>query len=880
MREVRQGATAVIVLVLVALGGSTASAQAAGCPNHDAQLNYNCSRGPTYLIPGLTDLTGWKERSHYRNILVGDIDGDKVDEMVVRSVGGIQVFRWDRTSGQWTQVKVARRILSDAGVWGGRPYYDTIRLGDIDGDGRAELIARSPQGIIVFKYKASSRDVGDWQQVTTSGPMKDTDCWFPPGGGQHECENTFSSYYSTIQLTPLGREGSKPTMQLIGRTRYGLELWKWNGTGWDQKATLAAAADDGNATKSHWRDDPAYYSTILPLSTTDVLIQAARGMQVYRYDGSGWAPQGSLAPFPAPQPPSSYSTLQRFRGLAGGPVVLRRGQAGVQLWQWSGSSWTAIAKGTLPFSNAEGFTQPYYDRPIQAADIDGDGLDELLGRSSRGMYTYRFNPSTKTWSASISTNRPALADDPWSDPAYYTTIKTARLDPNKPTRSLLARGPTGVRTWHFDPRPGKNLWTRYQRYGFPPLPAKAYAAMNTLLGFVNSEIRDQYATNPSDDTVRRWQNLIQGTCTGASGPVPLQPTRFQSCTLPRSGVSAADWTTVANQIFAELYWEGPANDYFTVLSNIQKTLRGDQTGEFGSITADLKLDQAKNVAAPMVNYLELFEGIFDILAESPEAGELFGVTGAALGITDSASAALAAQPTQFDKTIAQLQATLATIQQEAEDAVTEHRRYVLGDWGLMRTVGRLQASTLWQLDPLAARSASRQGFARWVYSQYLPAIWDHWEVGNCYIPDGCAQQGKLMPYYATYFPDNTVSFHGLVPRQTPCGVVYCGWYSLESHNYKPTIDELVTPITRACTYDGTTDGNIWEFGTCTLGIDPSQLLRTDPGRPFKFRTYYCDYSVQSNDDRYCWKVQNQYGVSAASARGVRTRHRKRVLIPR
>ncbi len=109
------------------------------------------------------------------------------------------------------------------------------------------------------------------------------------------------------------------------------------------------AADDGNATKSHWHDDPAYYSTILPLGTTDVLIQAARGMQFYRYNSGGSAPQGSLAPFPAPQPPSSYSTLQRFRGLAGGPIVLRRGQAGLQLWQWSGSSWTAIAKARFHF---------------------------------------------------------------------------------------------------------------------------------------------------------------------------------------------------------------------------------------------------------------------------------------------------------------------------------------------------------------------------------------------------------------------------------------------------------------------------------------------------------------------------------------------------
>lgn len=181
------GGLLVLVLALLAgVGGSDAFAQApnSNCPDADRQQDYDCPDGPTYLIPGLTDLNGFKDRSHYRNILYGDLTGDKVDEMVVRSVGGVQVFRFDRAVGQWTQVKVTGRILADAGGWEAREYYDTIRLGDIDGDSRAELVARSGDGIIVLKYKATDQDHGEWQQLTTTGPMKDTDCWTPPEIGR------------------------------------------------------------------------------------------------------------------------------------------------------------------------------------------------------------------------------------------------------------------------------------------------------------------------------------------------------------------------------------------------------------------------------------------------------------------------------------------------------------------------------------------------------------------------------------------------------------------------------------------------------------------------------------------------------------------------
>jgi hypothetical protein len=248
--------TMLLTVVLIALLGPVESdARAQGdCPNRDnLTLAYNCSYGPSYQIPGLTDLTGWDEPAHYGNILVGDLNGDKADELVARGTGGLQVYRFDTTRGQWTQLHVTNPILSDRAGWGQRRYYDTIRLGDLDGDGGAELVARTAgsAGIQVYGFKETSQDSGTWTLLSKGpGPMADTTCfsngrcWGDDGRRYQDPSYNTTSYYSTIQLTELGRQGSAPAMQLIGRGADGLELYRWNGAGWDQLETLPNLSDN------------------------------------------------------------------------------------------------------------------------------------------------------------------------------------------------------------------------------------------------------------------------------------------------------------------------------------------------------------------------------------------------------------------------------------------------------------------------------------------------------------------------------------------------------------------------------------------------------------------------------------------------------------
>lgn len=873
-------------VLMLAGGGAPALAQGTGCPNaDDAARDYNCPLGPGYLIPGLTDLNGWNERAHYRNIFPGDLDADGIDELVVRGTGGVQVFRFDSGAGQWSQVKQTARILADIAGFGARPYYDSIRLGDIDGDGRAELVARGTEGIIVFKYTAKTPDEGAWTQVTTSGPMKDKDCF--PGqrypGGPAPCWGSDPSYYSTIQLTPLGGQGTTPSMQLMGRSGFGLELYKWNGSGWDKLATLDDLSDQkigrypiGPSPQGPYYTpkDDRYSSTILSWDTSTVVIRNAHGLQVYKLNGSSFAWQydpNDVQVFPDPRDASRYSTIQLFRGAgpSGGtnPVVLGRGTAGLQLYNWTGKTWTNLITdgGALPLSDKAGFNKPQYYGTIQAADVNGDGRDEALARGGSGMIVMPLTAAGNGWASPLSTGTPGLADDPWADPAYYTTIKTAKLGKGT-ARSLIARGPTGVRTWSFDASPGRNVWTRPKPYGLPQFSGdalKAYTAMNsTKVLNLQDGVRSLYAdpkADPNQIGMSMALQTLQANCATRSPQLPpYPPSQYASCPAP-SGTDVSDevWTSVTNQIMAELSWALRVVDYFNDLEAIQSTAFIDDSNQLFSIKDNLKLAQAANVTAE-VNYLELFEGILDILAVIPEVGEAFEITGAALGIADASTEGVDV-PTEFDHTAAEVETDLTAFKQNALAALSIHQHLILRDYGLMSTVGFLRAEGIWSLDKVAAASAHRQAFASWTYGQFLPSLWDSWTVEHCRIYWGCAQAGPMMKYWQAIGEDqdgyNEARFSGFVPRDPkPCGKIHCGWTSLEQQTgWDDTIATLSKPIPASCIYSPGKVG--WTFG-CPLGGVPDG----------DFRTFSCDYS----DPYECWNKQDQYGVTDVAAGGLGT----------
>jgi hypothetical protein len=116
----------------------------------DANQDYNSSTGPSYVLPGWGNLP-WAAPQYYTTIQLGDLDGDGKDELIGREGSGIAVHQFDPVSGQWQPVLAAdgtilRGPFSDKDGWDQPQYYLTIQLADIDGDRKKEGVSHPSNG--------------------------------------------------------------------------------------------------------------------------------------------------------------------------------------------------------------------------------------------------------------------------------------------------------------------------------------------------------------------------------------------------------------------------------------------------------------------------------------------------------------------------------------------------------------------------------------------------------------------------------------------------------------------------------------------------------------------------------------------------------------
>ena len=112
------------------------------------------------------------------------------------------------------------------------------------------------------------------------------------------------------------------------------------------------------------------------------------------------------------------------------------------------------------WTDAGGWTDPSQYSTIRLADVNGDGSDELIGRSDAGIEIYRFDTTLGQWRPQVDANGvPQLLNDFASllpsnegnphnpnNPQYYSTIQAADID-GQPGAEILARFWDGMRVY-------------------------------------------------------------------------------------------------------------------------------------------------------------------------------------------------------------------------------------------------------------------------------------------------------------------------------------------------------------------------------------------------------------------------------------------------
>lgn len=297
---------------------------------------------------------------YVRTFRMGDVDGDGRADACVRKNDGVYCALAGATGfGSYARFTA---FYADAGGWGSDPYGTTMQLADIDSDGRADVCARGASGIFCSTSNGSA--FVDTSLRTSS--FSDADAW-----------NTDPSYYRSIRLADVNGDGQT---DVCGRGSQGISCALGDGAGNFGSSTLWIA-DFSDAWG--WRND-----------TTGPTIQLGD------LDADGRADVCGRAWF------GMYCALSNGTGFE------------------RAHKWTY----DYDFSNGEGWNTEASAQSLRLADIDGDGAADLCGRASNGIACATSNGGNSFGPLRMFMPRAYLNSHGWGAAAYSAAIAFGDLD--------------------------------------------------------------------------------------------------------------------------------------------------------------------------------------------------------------------------------------------------------------------------------------------------------------------------------------------------------------------------------------------------------------------------------------------------------------------
>jgi Concanavalin A-like lectin/glucanases superfamily/FG-GAP-like repeat len=342
--------------------------------------------------PSFADLFDWNLPQYYSTIQCADIDGDGQAELLVRAADGMQAYRYDHKTKMWSLI-TSGGPCADAAGWDQPQYYTTIQFADIDGDGQAEMLARSGAGLLAFHY---DRDAKGWNALPPTGLFADAAGWNQP------------QYYTTIQCADIDGDGQA---ELLARSGTGLLAYRYN----RRTQEWAALPGGGMFPDAAGWDQPQYYATIQYADIdgdgqAELLARSGAGLLVFRYEPTtlAWSMMtsgGLLADADNWNLPRYYTTIQCADIDGDGQAeLLARSATGMLAFHYdrTANGWNELPPTGL-FADAAGWNQPPYYATIKCADIDGDGRAELLARAAVGVIGFSYMPACRQWSPTLGT---------------------------------------------------------------------------------------------------------------------------------------------------------------------------------------------------------------------------------------------------------------------------------------------------------------------------------------------------------------------------------------------------------------------------------------------------------------------------------------------
>jgi subtilisin family serine protease len=363
--------------------------------------------GTVYVLKGDgTPLPGWPKESppgwygsfggSESPVLVGDLEGDGSPDVVLIALDTI--FAWDRNGSAKPGFPIPVQPIAVSDNVSVYPYFLEGTLADFDGDGSLEIAATASGQGMVYLWRHDGRPVPGWPLPVGDNPFNvaagDID-----GDGRPELlvtadpNNLYAWHYDgssaagwpvqlpyrpdSLALADVAHDGKA---QVFASAAGMLHAFNGDGSplpGWPQPGFNAAIGDlNGD-------------------SELDIVTDSTGGVYAYtRY--------GAVLPGWPQQNPSNYYSYNA-PALAdvdgdGGVDVLYRTVAGILGWHADG---TPLANFPIIVDNS---ASPNADVALALGDINGDGLIDLVtgsGTRDSNIYAYRmpgqYQPRLSPW---------------------------------------------------------------------------------------------------------------------------------------------------------------------------------------------------------------------------------------------------------------------------------------------------------------------------------------------------------------------------------------------------------------------------------------------------------------------------------------------------
>jgi MYXO-CTERM domain-containing protein len=347
--------------------------------------------------PALSDDSGWSDASNYATLRWGDIDGDGDADLCARVDAGVRCWR---AEGDGFTAPFNGPALSDDSGWSDEQYYTSMTLTDVNGDQRDDLCMRASAGIRCYPSQ------GDAFGAAISGPALGA-AWAEP------------RYYGTLRWGDVTGDGKA---DVCGRDADGVRCWPSTGTG------FGAAIQGPRWSDATGWDKPQHWSTLRLADVNgdgkmDVCARAGAGMRCVLSKGMSFGDTitGPLADASGWTDQTNYGTI-RFGDINGDGKddLCARANARFVCWPSTGAGFGAIIDGPL-WSDADGWTDRSRWGTVQLADVNGDGKQDVCGRAPSGVECWLSDGS----GFPTKVSGPAWGGSGWAAAAHYSTLRVS-----------------------------------------------------------------------------------------------------------------------------------------------------------------------------------------------------------------------------------------------------------------------------------------------------------------------------------------------------------------------------------------------------------------------------------------------------------------------